>query len=48
MIAIHQPESELAKMDEWCTTTHTASGLVTRVRQSKVSEEEAIDQTLAF
>ncbi|KAA1207676.1 oligoribonuclease [Vibrio cholerae] len=48
VIAIHQPESELAKMDEWCTTTHTASGLVARVRQSKVSEEEAIDQTLAF
>lgn len=48
VIAIHQPESELAKMDEWCTTTHTASGLVARVRQSQVSEEEAIDQTLAF
>ncbi|MBD1178238.1 oligoribonuclease [Vibrio cholerae] len=48
VIAIHQPESELAKMDEWCTTTHTASGLVVRVRQSQVSEEEAIDQTLAF
>ncbi|WP_114759602.1 oligoribonuclease, partial [Vibrio cholerae] len=28
--------------------THTASGLVARVRQSQVSEEEAIDQTLAF
>ncbi|WP_159145993.1 oligoribonuclease, partial [Klebsiella pneumoniae] len=48
VIAIHQPESELAKMDERCTTTHTASGLVARVRQSQVSEEEAIDQTLAF
>lgn len=26
VIAIHQPESELAKMDDWCTNTHTASG----------------------
>ncbi|KQB09001.1 oligoribonuclease [Vibrio metoecus] len=48
VIAIHQLESELAKMDEWCTTTHTGSGLVARVRASQVSEEQAIDQTLAF
>ncbi|MEH0667886.1 oligoribonuclease [Vibrio scophthalmi] len=48
VLAIHQPESELAKMDEWCTTTHTASGLVERVRQSQVSEQQAVEQTLAF
>lgn len=48
VLAIHQPESELAKMDEWCTTTHTASGLVERVRQSQVSEQQAAEQTLAF
>ncbi len=48
VLAIHQPEAELAKMDEWCTTTHTNSGLVERIRQSKVSEEEAVSQTIAF
>ena len=32
VLAIHQPEEELEKMDEWCTTTHTGSGLVERVR----------------
>lgn len=48
VLAIHQPEAELAKMDEWCTTTHTKSGLVERIRQSKVSEEEAVRQTIAF
>ncbi|WEM42098.1 oligoribonuclease [Photobacterium sp. DA100] len=48
VLAIHQPETELAKMDEWCTTTHTNSGLVERIRQSTVSEEEAVRQTIAF
>ncbi|PSU31287.1 oligoribonuclease [Photobacterium lutimaris] len=48
VLAIHQPEAELAKMDEWCTTTHTSSGLVERIRQSNVNEEEAIRQTIAF
>jgi len=48
VLAIHQPESELQKMDEWCTTTHTGSGLVERIRQSTVTEDEAVAQTIAF
>lgn len=48
VLAIHQPEAELAKMDEWCTTTHTNSGLVERVRQSQLDEAAAVRQTLAF
>ncbi len=48
VFAVHQPESELAKMDEWCTTTHTKSGLVDRIRNDSVSEEEAIKQTITF
>ncbi|MGF1715026.1 oligoribonuclease [Photobacterium chitinilyticum] len=48
VLAIHQPEAELAKMDEWCTTTHTSSGLVERIRESKVSEDEAVRQTITF
>tara|TARA_Y100001956_G_scaffold81178_1_gene98058 strand:- start:147 stop:692 length:546 start_codon:yes stop_codon:yes gene_type:complete len=48
VLAINQPESELEKMDEWCTTTHTGSGLVARVRASEVTEQEAIRQTLEF
>ena len=43
-----KPEEELAKMDEWCTTTHTGSGLVARVKASKVTEQEAIEQTIKF
>lgn len=48
VIAIHQPETELAKMDDWCTNTHTASGLVARVQSSEHSEESAIRETIAF
>ncbi|GAL23469.1 oligoribonuclease [Vibrio maritimus] len=48
VIAIHQPESELAKMDDWCTNTHTASGLVARVQASDHDEESAIRETIAF
>ncbi|HIF9182623.1 TPA: oligoribonuclease [Photobacterium damselae] len=48
VLAIHQPEEELAKMDDWCTTTHTNSGLVERIRQSKITEQEAVRQTIEF
>ncbi len=47
-IAIHQPDAELEKMDEWCTRTHGATGLTQRVRESQISLEEAENQTLAF
>ncbi|HHX8310074.1 TPA: oligoribonuclease [Vibrio diabolicus] len=48
VLAIHQPEEELEKMDDWCTNTHTASGLVERVRNSKISEQDAVAQTIEF
>ncbi|MCK6265242.1 oligoribonuclease [Vibrio sp. ZSDE26] len=48
VLAIHQDESELEKMDEWCTSTHNGSGLVERVRQSKVTEQQAIKETIEF
>ncbi|RJX65355.1 oligoribonuclease [Vibrio sinensis] len=48
VLAVHQPESELAKMDDWCTNTHTGSGLVARVNESQIDEQEAIRQTIAF
>ncbi|EOB6397921.1 oligoribonuclease [Vibrio vulnificus] len=48
VLAIHQSEKELAKMDEWCTNTHTGSGLVERVRGSQITEQEAVEQTIAF
>lgn len=48
VIAVHQPDSELAKMDEWNVRTHGDSGLVDRVKASKVSMAEAEKQTLDF
>ncbi|HHC6486198.1 oligoribonuclease [Vibrio parahaemolyticus] len=48
VLAVRQPEEELAKMDDWCTNTHTASGLVERVRNSKISEQDAVAQTIEF
>jgi oligoribonuclease len=48
VIAIHQNDELLAAMDDWCTRTHGESGLTQRVRESKVSEAEAEQQTLAF
>jgi oligoribonuclease len=48
VLAIHQPDVELEKMDEWCTKTHTSSGLVDRIRQSNVTENQAIELTIEF
>ncbi len=48
VIAIHQPDSVLEGMDEWNTRQHTGSGLVERVRVSRVSAAKAEQATLAF
>lgn len=48
VLAIHQPDAELANMDEWNVRTHTGSGLVERVKASSISEAQAVSQTLAF
>lgn len=47
-LVIHQPDSILDAMDEWCTNQHGKTGLTERVRQSKISVQEAEQQTLAF
>ncbi|MEW9808906.1 MAG: oligoribonuclease [Candidatus Symbiodolus clandestinus] len=47
-VAIAQPLTVLASMDEWCTRTHTASGLVTRVQQSSLTEPVVEQQLLAW
>ena len=48
VIAIKQSDELLDAMDEWCTRTHTANGLIERVKASTVSEREAELQTLEF
>jgi len=48
VVAIYQPASRLADMDEWNTRQHTRSGLVDRVRNSAFDTASAERATLAF
>lgn len=48
VVAIHQNEAVLDRMDEWNTRQHGQSGLIQRVRESRMTEAEAEQQTLAF
>ncbi len=47
-IAIHQSDDVLDNMDPWCVTQHGQSGLTERCRQSTFTEQDAIEQTIAF
>ncbi len=48
VFAIHQSDDLLAAMDSWNSEHHTNSGLVERVKNSRVSEAQAQEETLAF
>ena len=48
VFAVHQPQSILDAMDEWCTTHHGNSGLTQRVIDSNVSDAEAEQETIRF
>lgn len=48
VLAIHQPDTVLNAMDEWCTRQHGESGLTERVRRSRLSVADAEQQTLDF
>ena len=47
VIAVHQDARIMNSMDAWNTATHGRSGLIRRVLESNVSEEEASDILLA-
>ncbi len=47
-LAIHHRESHLKKMDKWNTDHHNASGLIERVRASKITTKKAEELTLEF
>ncbi|KXI28362.1 oligoribonuclease [Paraglaciecola hydrolytica] len=48
VLAIYQPDSVLDNMDQWCIDTHGKTGLTARCRQSKITEQMAVEQTIAF
>ncbi|HTC14576.1 MAG TPA: oligoribonuclease [Steroidobacteraceae bacterium] len=47
-LAIHQSDEVLARMDEWNQRQHGSSGLLARVRASRISVGEAQQRTLEF
>ncbi len=47
-LAVHQPEAALARMDEWNQRQHGGSGLVGRVRASRIATAAAERLTLDF
>lgn len=48
VMAVHQSDETLAKMDDWCVRTHGASGLTDRVRASAIDDAEAERLTIEF
>jgi len=48
VLVIHQPDEVLDGMDAWNKSTHAKSGLIERVRASRMLEAEAERQALEF
>jgi oligoribonuclease len=47
-IAVHQPDAALLAMDDWNQKHHGESGLIDRVKASKINAEESERLTIAF
>lgn len=48
VLAVHQSDECLAGMDAWNTRVHNGSGLVERVKNSTITEEQAQKQMIDF
>lgn len=48
MLAIHQSDETLGKMDDWNQTQHGNSGLIERVKGSQYNEGQAEQETIDF
>ena len=48
VLAVHQPQELLARMDDWNQKQHGSSGLIDRVRASRVGPAEAETRTIEF
>jgi oligoribonuclease len=48
IIAVHQSESMMNSMDDWNQRHHGRSGLIERVKNSKITENVAEEQTIEF
>jgi oligoribonuclease len=48
VLVVHQPDSLLEAMDDWNKSTHARTGLIERVKASRLNEQEAEARMLAF
>jgi oligoribonuclease len=48
VLAIHQSDEVLARMDDWNQRQHSSSGLLARVRASRIGVADAQQRTLEF
>lgn len=48
VLVVHQPEELLDAMDKWNQSTHGKSGLIDKVKASRLTEAEAEEQMLEF
>jgi oligoribonuclease len=48
VLVLHQPDEVLEAMDSWNRGTHKKSGLIDKVRASRLAEAEAEAQAVAF
>ena len=48
VLAIHQPAEVLAGMDDWNQRTHSRTGLIDRVHDSRITAQNAEAMTLGF
>ncbi|WP_367680524.1 oligoribonuclease [Candidatus Fukatsuia anoeciicola] len=47
-LVLHQSSEQLNMMDDWNIKTHTDSGLLSLIRTSKITENQAESQTIIF
>ena len=47
-LVVHQPDSVLDNMNEWCIEQHGKTGLTQKCRESTLTEREAEQQTIDF
>ncbi|MGB1774269.1 MAG: oligoribonuclease, partial [Arenicellales bacterium] len=48
VLAIHQSDTVLSKMDDWNQNTHSQTGLIDRVKASNLTHADAESATLTF
>ncbi len=48
VLVVHQPGAVLDRMDDWNKSTHAKSGLIERVKASKLTEAEVERRIVAF